>query len=206
MDASTHALNKVHPDWLNLFPQDFAELNQKLSDLKIFTPSITEVFKVFETPPGKVKVVIVGQDPYPTAGDATGLAFSVLRDRKLPKSLINIFMELESDLGTKRISGDLSDWQEQGIFLLNRILTAPIGNSMGHRNFGWQEFTEKVIKYLGQQGAVGLLMGKEAASVAHYFSKSVVTVHPSPLSAHKGFFGSKPFSQINSLLDKPIRW
>lgn len=206
MADSTHALSKVHPHWLELLSEDFGKATELLDSLDGFTPTYSDVFNVFVTPPEKVKVVIVGQDPYPTAGDAMGLAFSVNRSEKLPKSLANIYTELFDDLEIRRNSGDLRDWQGQGVFLINRILTTPIGNPLGHKGIGWEEFTEKIIAHLGKSGAVGLLMGKPAQEMAKYFSKSVLTPHPSPLSAYRGFFGAKPFSAVNALLEVPIKW
>ncbi len=206
MAVSTHALSKVHPHWLELFSEDFGKATELLDSLDGFTPTYSDVFNVFVTPPEKVKVVIVGQDPYPTAGDAMGLAFSVNRSEKLPKSLANIYAELFDDLGIRRNSGDLRDWQEQGVFLINRILTTPIGNPLGHKGIGWEDFTEKIIAHLGKSGVVGLLMGKPAQEMAKYFSKLVLTPHPSPLSSYRGFFGAKPFSAVNALLEVPIKW
>lgn len=206
MAVTSPALSKVHPFWLELFPEEFKSAAKLLDNLSNFAPNDSDVFKVFSTSPKEVKVVIVGQDPYPTEGDATGLAFSVNRSTKLPKSLQNIFKELKSDLQVTRVSGDLSDWQSQGVFLINRVLTVPLGQAHGHKNIGWERFTEEIIKYLGEQGAVGLLMGAAAQNAAPYFSKCIQVAHPSPLSAYQGFFGSKPFSRINALLDKPINW
>lgn len=206
MDASTHALSKVHPHWLQTFPEEFTKAAALLEQLENFTPAVADVFNVFATSPIEIKIVIVGQDPYPTAGDAMGLAFSVNRSERLPKSLANIYKELFDDLGIRRNSGDLRDWQAQGVFLINRILTTPIGNPLGHKGIGWEEFTEKIIAHLGKHGAVGLLMGKPAQEMDKYFSKSVITPHPSPLSAYRGFFGAKPFSAVNALLDVPIKW
>ena len=206
MDASTHALSKVHPLWLQTFPEDFIKVAALLEKLENYTPAVEDVFNVFATSPIEIEVVIVGQDPYPTAGDAMGLAFSVNRSEKLPKSLSNIYKELFDDLGIRRNSGDLRDWQAQGVFLINRILTTPIGNPLGHKGIGWEEFTEKIIAHLGKRGAVGLLMGKPAQEMDKYFLKSVITPHPSPLSAYRGFFGAKPFSAVNALLDVPIKW
>ena len=206
MDASTHAQFNIHPEWLNLFPLEFEAAFKVVESVQNFAPAKENIFKAFQVVPSSIKVVIVGQDPYPTAGDATGLAFSVNRNQNLPKSLQNLFKELKSDLGVNRINGDLTDWQSQGVFLINRVLTVPIGDANGHRNSGWEEFTEKIIGYLGERGAVGLLMGKSAEEVGKYFEKKVVTAHPSPLSAYRGFFGSKPFSGVNALLDTPIKW
>lgn len=206
MDVTTRALSRVHPDWIALFPDDFETAGKILNSLHEYLPEIDRVFRVFETSPKDVKVVIVGQDPYPTPGDATGLAFSVDREIKLPKSLANIFIELKSDLGIERTSGDLSDWQSQGVFLINRLLTTAPGVSLAHKNIGWEKFTEKIIAYLGSNGAVALLMGASAQEMSKYFDKKVVVSHPSPLSAYRGFFSSKPFSAVNALLVKPINW
>lgn len=206
MAASTHALNSIHSHWLQLFPEEFKSASSILDNLSDFAPTAENVFRVFEISPEKVKVVIVGQDPYPTSGVATGLAFAVNRDERLPKSLSNIYKELANDLGIVRISGDLTDWQAQGVFLINRILTTPIGEPLGHKGIGWEEFTEKIIAHLGERGAVGLLMGKSAQEMDKYFSKKIATAHPSPLSAYRGFFGSRPFSAVNALLETPIKW
>jgi uracil-DNA glycosylase len=206
MAAFTQVLNKVHPDWLKLFESDFLLFAAKLKGIENLAPSLENVFKVFTLSPSDVRVVIVGQDPYPTKGDANGLAFSVSRNENLPKSLQNIFKELQSDLGISRSDGDLTDWQNQGVFLINRVLTTTIGNSLAHKDLGWQEFTEKVIAYLGSLGSVALLMGKHAEEMSKYFENYVITPHPSPLSAYRGFFGSKAFSKVNALLDKPIKW
>ena len=206
MDASTHAQFNIHPEWLKLFPLEFETAFKIVENLQHFEPARNNIFKAFQVSPSSIKVVIVGQDPYPTAGDATGLAFSVSRDQNLPKSLQNLFKELRNDLGIDRVNGDLSDWQSQGVFLINRVLTVPIGEANGHKNLGWESFTEAIIKYIGNRGAVALLMGKSAEEMAKYFDKKVITAHPSPLSAYRGFFVSKPFSAINSYLDTPIKW
>lgn len=209
MAASTLALSKVHPAWLALFPNDFAEaasILDQLNSLEKFAPSIEQVFRVFESAPEKVKVVLVGQDPYPTLGDANGIAFSVDRERNLPKSLQNLFKELQDDLGVARKNGDLTDWQNQGVFLVNRVLTVPIGQAHGHKHLGWQAFTEKIILYLAKEGAIGLLLGKSAQELAPHFKDYVAAPHPSPLSAYRGFFGSKIFSAVNEKIDVPIKW
>jgi uracil-DNA glycosylase len=206
MDASTLALSKVNKEWLELFPEEFSATAKFLDSIEAFAPNPEDVYKVFELPPSDVKVLIVGQDPYPTVGDAMGLAFSVKRNEKLPKSLQNIFKELHADLGINRRSGDLSDWQNQGVFLLNRYLTTPIGQPLGHQELGWELLTDKVISHLSKLNVVAFLMGKSAEHFAPLFNKSVVAPHPSPLSAYRGFFGSKPFSRINSMLEEPIKW
>jgi uracil-DNA glycosylase len=209
MAASTLALSKVHPAWLALFPKEFAEAVSILDNLKnsdSYAPSIEQVFRVFESAPETVKVVLVGQDPYPTLGDANGLAFSVDRNRNLPKSLRNLFKELQEDLGVARKDGDLTDWQNQGVFLINRVLTVPIGRAHGHKHLAWQVLTEKAIIYLAKQGAIGLLLGKSAQELSPHFKEFVAAPHPSPLSAYRGFFGSKIFSAVNSKLKEPINW
>ena len=206
MDASTHAQFNIHPEWLRLFPSEFEAAFAIIDAIEDYSPAKENIFKAFHVAPSSIKVVIVGQDPYPTAGDATGLAFSVNRSHQLPKSLQNLFNELESDVGIHRTSGDLNDWQNQGVFLINRVLTVPIGVANGHKNLGWENFSETIISYLGTLGAVALLMGKSAEEMAKYFDKKVITAHPSPFSAYRGFFGSKPFSSVNKLLATPIKW
>lgn len=209
MDASSLALSKIHPDWQWIL--DFELLNSILNEIEKqevdFAPASENIFSAFSISPESIKVVIVGQDPYPTPGDATGLAFSVNRSNNLPRSLRNIFSELHNDLGEPyRENGDLSDWVDQGVFLINRILTTPVGKPLGHSKIGWQEFTNRAIDIAARNGAIGFLMGKPAASLRDKFESSVTTAHPSPLSAHRGFFGSRPFSKINTLLDAPIVW
>lgn len=172
------------------------------------------------TPPDNVKVVILGQDPYPTGEPlihANGLAFSVNPDvSPLPKSLNNIFKELYDDLGIHRESGDLSDWAEQGVLLLNTSLTVRQGQPASHSQIGWQSLVRDVIEYLGTQrtGIVYLLWGRHAQKYKRMIDEQsnliVQSPHPSPLSAHRGFFGSCPFSQTNKYLQQnnkqPITW
>ena len=202
MDDTSHALSKIHTDWHRYL--DFELIEKILSNLEgNFAPEESEIFNAFKLSPKDIKVAIIGQDPYPTLGDATGLAFSVNRNQNLPRSLKNIFKELQNDLGgALRTNGDLSDWSEQGVFLLNRILTVPIGSALGHRELGWQEITSQAIKTVGENGAIALLMGREAQECEPLFERVICTAHPSPLSAHRGFFGSKPFSKINSMLHR----
>ncbi|CAB4533822.1 MAG: uracil-DNA glycosylase [Actinobacteria bacterium] len=159
------------------------------------------------------KVVIFGQDPYPTQGHADGLAFSVAKEvSRLPASLRNIFSELSSDCGVTRINGDLSDWFNQGVMLINRILTTGVGASLTHADIGWKEITDAVAKELGNHQVVALLWGKSAGELSDNFKPSlrIESAHPSPLSAYRGFFGSKPFSRCNNILKAqgktPIRW
>jgi uracil-DNA glycosylase len=206
MAASLPEQFNIHHKWIQLFPQSFESAFELLSNLENYQPNANKVFKVFETSPDDIQLVVVGQDPYPKPGDAIGLAFSVDSGRALPKSLSNIFKELKDDLGIVRTDGNLSDWQAQGVFLINRILTVPNGQPLGHQNLGWEEFTEEILAYLGNNGKVALLMGNSAQELAKYFDRKILTAHPSPLSAYRGFFGSKPFSRINELLPKAIKW
>lgn len=172
---------------------------------KISIPKNDLIFKAFEIPIESIKVVIVGQDPYPSPEHAMGLAFSVPSGiKKLPPTLKNIFRELSADVGATPSSGDLSQLQDRGVFLLNRVLTTTPRVSQAHANLGWENFTEAVIKVLAQRPVVFLLWGKSAQELAPYItsSKLIVGVHPSPLSAYRGFFGSKPFSEVNAKLAK----
>lgn len=163
-----------------------------------------------------VKVVILGQDPYHGLGEAHGLSFSVHEGIPMPPSLQNIFKELESDLGIKRSCSDLTDWAKQGVLLLNSIMTVEKDKPLSHKDKGWEIFTDDIIKYLNnrEKPVIFLLWGSFARSKKalitnkqHYIIESV---HPSPLSAYRGFFGSKPFSKINSILKKnnieEIKW
>ena len=178
-----------------------------------FIPEQQSIFRALQIPPDQVKVVIVGQDPYPNAKHAMGLAFSTPAGvAPLPKSLKNIFTELNNDLAIARSKGDLSDWANQGVLLLNRSLTVEPGKSDSHSNLGWQDFTEKIIQAAANNGALAILWGNEAQKVSNLFADTDVfkSAHPSPLSAYRGFFGSKPFSKVNKrLIEKgliPIKW
>jgi uracil-DNA glycosylase len=154
-----------------------------------------------------IKVVIVGQDPYHEANQAHGLAFSTL-DKKLPKSLINIYKELNDDLGVNRLDGDLTSWAEQGVFLLNTVLSVEEGKANSHKNKGWEIFTLEVIKALNEDSSpkIFVLWGNDAYKFKKYITNPkhevITSAHPSPLSAYRGFFGSKPFSKINAFLKK----
>lgn len=172
-------------------------------------PKETEIFKAFDACPfEKVKVVVLGQDPYPTRGHAHGLCFSVEPDvRPLPKSLNNIYKELAADLGiTPRENGDLRHWAEQGVFMLNSVLTVREGEANSHAKKGWERFTDAVIEKLAEKsgGIVYILWGSKAQEKGKVVSESknkiITSPHPSPLSSYRGFFGSKPFSQTNEYL------
>ena len=183
-------------------------------------PSAGRIFAAFDACPfDKVKVVILGQDPYHEPGQANGLAFSVNPGVKLPPSLRNLFTELQSDCGiTPPDSGDLTAWAKQGVFLLNSSLTVEAGKAASHKDFGWQTFTDAVVQRLAAlpQPVAFVLWGahaqKKVGIAAHspYPRLVLQAPHPSPLSAYRGFFGSRPFSQINAFLaqhgQKQIDW
>lgn len=166
------------------------------------------------TPPDKVKVVLLGQDPYPTPGHATGLAFSVTAGTPLPRSLANVFREMQDDIGARPANGDLSFWASQGVLLLNTCLTVPAGEAGGHSGLGWQGLTEDVLAEVSRRPTAFLLWGGHAQKLGRTIAGNghlmIASAHPSPLSARRGFFGSRPFSQINRwLADKGealIRW
>lgn len=174
-------------------------------------PVPADLFRALSLPRDSVRVVIVGQDPYPTPGHAHGLAFSVRPEvRPLPKSLQNIFRELQSDLGGMPTNGDLTPWVNQGVLLLNRVLTVRSGQPGSHRGRGWETFTQALLE--ATQPVVAVLWGNDAQTARPFFPKAAViaTAHPSPLSAHRGFLGSRPFSRINTLLlangEQEIAW
>ncbi len=207
------SLLELFPDpWLDPSMADgLAHVDRQLtkeSRKSLILPRRESIFAALQLLPSKVRVVVLGQDPYPTPGFAIGRAFAVPKETlKLPPSLRNIFDELKSDLGIETADPSLATWQAQGVLLLNRILTVSEGAPLSHKNFGWQSITERIVKRAADHGAVGLLWGREAAKLEHLFQgRAVISAHPSPLSAHRGFFGSKPFSKVDSLLEKPIRW
>ncbi len=171
-----------------------------------YLPAGDRVLRAFQRPLADVRVLIVGQDPYPTPGHPIGLSFAVERDvRPLPRSLANIYQELEDDLGIARAPhGDLSAWSDQGVMLLNRVLTVAPGAAASHRGWGWEKVTEHAIRTLAARDAplVAILWGRDAANLRPLLGTTPIieSPHPSPLSAHRGFFGSKPFSKTNALL------
>jgi uracil-DNA glycosylase len=171
-----------------------------------FLPSHESVMKAFSQDFEECKVLIVGQDPYPSVEHAMGLSFSIPSQiRKFPPTLRNIFKELQSDLQISQPKdGDLTSWHEQGVFLLNRTLTCEAGASNSHTNLGWSQITDRCAKVLGERGVIAILWGKNAAELGKYFDKDkvVYSAHPSPLSAYRGFFGSKPFSTVNKMLER----
>ncbi len=185
---------------------------------KTIHPATDEWFNAFNsTPLDRVKVVILGQDPYPTPGHAHGLCFSVRPEvSPLPKSLINIYRELRDDLGIENRTGYLQGWAEQGVLLLNSVLTVESGQPASHRNQGWERFTDRAVEILNasERPLAFVLWGSYAQKKGRVIDRNRHRVlqapHPSPLSAHRGFFGSRPFSRINGFLEqtgqRPIDW
>ena len=215
MDKSTIQL---HPSWLEHLKEEFQKdymliLKKKLLELKnkkiTFYPQGDKIFNAFNlTPFNKVKVVILGQDPYHGPNQAHGLCFSVPPSVKPPPSLVNIFKELESDTGKKRNyhDGNLEHWAKQGVFLLNTTLTVERSKPLSHQDYGWSEFTNQVISLINNEleNIVFILWGSFAQSKKQLIDSNkhliLTAPHPSPLSAHRGFFGSKPFSKTNNFL------
>ena len=181
-----------------------------------YLPAGRNVLRAFAAPFAEVRVLIVGQDPYPTPGHPIGLSFAVERHvRPIPRSLQNIYAELRDDLGvTPPDHGDLSGWSSQGVMLLNRVLTVRAGASGSHRGMGWEAITEHAIRALAGRDAplVAILWGRDAGTLRPLLGSTPVisSVHPSPLSARNGFFGSRPFSRANALLEQaggtPVDW
>lgn len=176
---------------------------------KIIYPEYNDIFKALKlTDYDEVKVVILGQDPYHGEKEAHGLSFSVREGIKMPPSLRNIFKELENDLGIKRNKTDLTDWAKEGVLLLNAILTVVKDTPLSHKQKGWEIFTDFIIESLGkrEEPLVFILWGSYARSKKELINNKnhliIESVHPSPLSANRGFFGSKPFSKTNDFLEK----
>jgi uracil-DNA glycosylase len=181
-----------------------------------WAPAPDAVLRAFARPMSSVRVLLVGQDPYPTPGHATGLSFSVAPDvRPIPRSLQNVYTEIRADVGGEPgPSGDLTGWADQGVMLLNRVLTVGLGSPGSHRRLGWQEVTDAAVVALAARGGplVALLWGRDAQTVRPLLGDVPVVagVHPSPLSASRGFFGSRPFSRVDALLAEqgapPVDW
>lgn len=222
-DAARPLRDLVHPSWA----QALAPVEPVVSGLGEFLrgevasgrgylPGGAQVLRAFERPLDAVRVLIVGQDPYPTPGHAVGLSFSVAPDTQpVPRSLANIFTELEADLGLPRPgSGDLTPWADQGVLLLNRVLTVGPGEPGSHRGRGWEEVTAQAIGALVERGGplVAILWGRDARGLVPHLPgiACIESPHPSPLSARNGFFGSRPFSRTNDLLARqgadPVDW
>lgn len=201
---------------LDFFRDDWPGLSARLADeaRTILPPAPFRFAALARTAPEATRVVILGQDPYPTAGHANGLAFSVAPGVALPKSLKNIYREMQDDIGATPPDGDLTAWADQGVLLLNTALSVPEGDAGGHAKLGWHRLTEQVLARLSDAPRAFLLWGKHAQSHRRHVTGPghlfIETAHPSPLSAHRGFFGSRPFSRINDWLQgegqSPIRW
>lgn len=212
-----HDLSRLG-DWADLpfFSARWSAIEGALAhdSRQILPPDPLRFAALERTQPQDTRVVILGQDPYPTPGHANGFAFSVTPDTPLPKSLRNIFQELAADIGTAPEHGDLGHWADQGVLLLNTALSVHAGSAGGHANLGWQTLTTEVLAHLSGKPRAFLLWGKHAQGFRrdivgdhHFF---IETPHPSPLSAYRGFFGSHPFSRTNTWLQEnsqnPIRW
>jgi uracil-DNA glycosylase len=206
---------QLHPQWQIELASHKALIESIDSFItnRSVTPDYNLIFRALNQPIESTRVVIFGQDPYPTKGHAHGLAFSIDSSiTNLPASLRNIYKELFADLGITRTHGDLSDWADQGVMLINRVLSTEIGKSLAHEKLGWQDITERVAQVLGERDVIAVLWGSTALPLKQFFhEQSVITsVHPSPLSAYRGFFGSSPFSQVNAKLRskglKEINW
>lgn len=224
---TTEKSGQLHPSWQAVIGQEFdkpymqalrAFLKQEKAQGKVIFPPGSLIFNAFNhTPFDQVRVVIIGQDPYHGPNQAHGLSFSVPQGVKLPPSLVNIFKEIESDLGIKMTGrGDLSPWAKQGVLLLNATLTVEQANAGSHQKRGWELFTDAAIASLNQnrEGLVFVLWGSYAqqkgATIDATKHLVLQSVHPSPLSAHRGFFGQHQFSKINQYLEQhgqaPIDW
>ena len=212
----------VHSSWveaLSPVEQTIHEIGARLREEGAaghgYLPAGTDVLRAFTYPMPEVKVLIVGQDPYPTPGHPMGLSFSVQPGVKPPRSLENIFTEMVSDLGVDRpTSGDLTPWSRQGVMLLNRVLTVRPGAPASHRGWGWETVTQRAIEALVQrpEPLVAILWGRPAQSLTPMLGQTpiIASPHPSPLSASRGFFGSRPFSRANEELTRlgtqPVDW
>ncbi|MDN5718295.1 MAG: uracil-DNA glycosylase [Janibacter sp.] len=213
----------IHPSWAQALQPvaptiaamgDF--LRQEVAEGHGYLPAGEHVLRAFTIPVDEVRVLVVGQDPYPTPGHAIGLSFAVAPDvRPLPRSLVNIHRELVDDIGAPApTTGDLTPWAQQGVMLLNRCLTVRPGAPDSHRGQGWEAVTDRAIEVLAARGGplVAILWGRKARNLAPALGDvpRVESAHPSPLSARHGFFGSRPFSAANALLAQqgadPIDW
>ncbi len=192
-------------------------LRTEIAEGRQYLPAGGNVLRAFQQPFDEVRVLIVGQDPYPTPGHAVGLSFSVSPEtRPIPRSLVNIYREYTEDLGHPAPSnGDLTPWTEHGVLLLNRVLTVAPRQSGSHRDKGWEKVTEQAIRALAARDKplVAILWGRDARTLRPMLGAGVPCVesaHPSPMSAHNGFFGSRPFSRVNAALEAageaPIDW
>ena len=213
----------VHPGWVPILApvaSDIAALGDflraELASGRGYLPPGEKVLRAFSGPPDQVRVLILGQDPYPTPGHAVGLSFSVAPQvRPLPRSLTNIFKEYCADLSLPvPTSGDLTPWFDRGVLLLNRVLTVQPGRPGSHRGRGWERVTAAAIAGLvrREQPLVAILWGRDAQTAQEFLGDTpvIASAHPSPMSADRGFFGSRPFSRANTLLaqrgGEPVDW
>jgi len=213
----------IAPDWAEALAPVAADvaamgdyLRAEVAQGRRYLPDGEHVLRAFTRPLADVRVLITGQDPYPTPGHPIGLSFAVAPDvRPLPRSLQNIYAELQTDLGVAPAPhGDLTAWADQGVLLLNRVLTVRPGNPGSHRGKGWERVTEQAIRALVERGGplVAILWGRDAQNLSTLLGHvpQIASPHPSPLSASRGFFGSRPFSRANELLrlqgGAPIDW
>ncbi|WP_420713961.1 uracil-DNA glycosylase [Arthrobacter sp. H14-L1] len=216
-------LSFMAPDWAAALQPVEGQLRrmgqfliQEHDDGRGFLPRAQHVLRTFQRPMAGVRVLIVGQDPYPTPGHSVGLAFCTERHtRPLPRSLVNIYKELQADQGIPpALHGDLSPWADHGVMLLNRVLTVTPGDTGSHRRKGWETITDAAIRALVARRSplVAILWGKDALKLEPLLGGTplVISAHPSPLSASRGFFGSRPFGRTNELLLSqgagPINW
>ena len=213
----------VHPGWLPAL-EPVADrisamgkyLREEIAEGRGYLPPGPLVLRAFTRDPDDVRVLVVGQDPYPTPGHAVGLSFSVAADvRPLPRSLSNIFREYQSDLGLPApATGDLTPWFDRGVLLLNRVLTVRPGAPGSHRGLGWEDVTQAAITHLARRPTplVAILWGRDAQTAQQFLADTpvITSAHPSPLSADRGFFGSRPFTRSNQHLAEqgapPIDW
>ncbi|TDO36339.1 uracil-DNA glycosylase [Kribbella sp. VKM Ac-2527] len=213
----------IAPDWAEaLAPVEATVsrmgefLRDEIAAGRGYLPAGENVLRAFQRPLANVKVLVVGQDPYPTPGHPVGLSFSVAPDvRPIPRSLANIYRELMADVDAPAPSnGDLTPWADQGVLMLNRVLTVQPGKPASHRGKGWEAVTEQAIRALVARGGplVAILWGRDAQTLKPMLGTvpSIESAHPSPMSADRGFFGSRPFSRVNALLAEqggaPIDW
>lgn len=225
-ELSPSLVAPLEPAWeqaLSSQAERFASIREELTRRRELgediLPAPTRVLRAFRQPFDRVKVIILGQDPYPTPGHPIGMSFAVAPDvRPLPRSLQNIFKERQDDLGLAPSEhGDLSTWAHQGVLMLNRVLTVSAGSPGSHRGIGWEEITRTALEALVERGTplVSILWGADARKMAPLLDQGehtavITSPHPSPLSARRGFFGSKPFSRANQELERlgavPIDW
>jgi uracil-DNA glycosylase len=207
------SLSEIDSSWHRVFTPHLSEINEILLSLngRAITPSRIQIFKCFELPLHQVKVLILGQDPYPASGVADGLAFSSGRGEVVPASLRNIFTEYCDDLKfPKPSTTSLQSWANEGVLLLNTALTTEIGERDKHKLLGWQNLITAILEELSSRDVVAILWGNSARALGSTFAHRIESAHPSPLSAYRGFLGSNPFSKTNEILISlgrdPVNW